>query len=104
MLRETSDFFYKLMSGEDFDKDLIKKYYKEMGEDIKKEKARIGGNFAIAHVVLFKETRDLLRYVDAKHFINKESLTYIFVLGKYLVLIWFSSFLTCPKRTEEKGC
>ena len=62
MLRETSDFFYKLMSGEDFDKDLIKKYYKEMGEDIKKEKARIGGNFAIAHVVLFKETRDLLRY------------------------------------------
>lgn len=63
MLKETTDVFYKLMSGEDFDKDLLKKYYKEMGEDIKREKERIGGSFAIAHVVLFKETRDLLRYI-----------------------------------------
>ena len=63
MLKETTDVFYKLMSGEDFDNDLLKKYYKEMGEDIKREKEKIGGSFAIAHVVLFKETRDLLRYI-----------------------------------------
>ena len=61
MLKETADFFYQLMSGEDFDKNMLKKYYKAMGEDIKREKARIGGNFAIAHVIFFKETRDLLR-------------------------------------------
>lgn len=61
MLKETTDVFYRLMSGEDFDKDLLKKYYQEMAEDIKREKARIGGTFAIAHVVLFKETRDVLR-------------------------------------------
>ena len=74
MLKETTDVFYKLMSGEDFDKDLLKKYYKEMGEDIKREKEKIGGSFAIAHVVLFKETRDLLRYIYIRQRSNNEDI------------------------------
>lgn len=34
-----------------------------MSEDIRKEKERIGGDWAVAHVVLKRESRDLIRSV-----------------------------------------
>ena len=51
----------QVMSGQPYDKELFKKYYQAMAEDIKREKARIGGSFAVAHVVLTRELRDCLR-------------------------------------------
>ena len=49
------------MTGKEYDKVVFKQFYNAMGEDVKREKERIGGNFAIAHVVLSREIRDLLR-------------------------------------------
>ena len=61
MSQIATDLFGRLMQGESVDMDEFKKYYKEMGNDIKREKERIGGDFAVAHVILHKEVRDMLR-------------------------------------------
>ena len=49
------------MSGQEYDKELFKNYYKEMCKDITKQKERIGGDWAIAHVVFSREIRDMMR-------------------------------------------
>jgi len=63
MSQIATDLFGRLMQGESVDMDEFKKYYKEMGNDIKREKERIGGDFAVAHVILHKEVRDMLRQI-----------------------------------------
>ena len=50
-----------LMAGKDYDKELFRKYYQVLSGDIKKEKKRIGGDWAIAHVLLTRELRDNMR-------------------------------------------
>ena len=50
------------MSGQEYDKELFKNYYKEMCKDITKQKERIGGDWAIAHVVFSREIRDMMRW------------------------------------------
>ena len=50
-----------LMAGKDYDKELFRKYYQALTGDIKKEKKRIGGDWAIAHVLLTRELRDNMR-------------------------------------------
>ena len=46
--------------------DLVREYYTEMFGDLKKQKDRIGGTFAVAHVIMFKEVKQILRYQKAK--------------------------------------
>ena len=49
------------MAGKVCDRELMKSYYAAMAQDIGSEKKRIGGDFAIAHVILTKEVRDKMR-------------------------------------------
>jgi len=50
-----------LMAGNEYDKEVLIEYYRHMAEDIASEKRRIGGNFAIAHVLLTSEVRAAIR-------------------------------------------
>merc|ERR1712179_823857 len=52
-----------LMAGNEYDKEVLIEYYRHMAEDIASEKRRIGGNFAIAHVLLTSEVRAAIRDV-----------------------------------------
>ena len=46
--------------GKDFDV-LVKPLYQAMTDDIKKQKKRLGGDFAIAHAVATRVSRDFIR-------------------------------------------
>ena len=61
LLKESNEVWGALMKGEEFDKEVWVRFYTEMALDIKREKERIGGNFAVAHVILYRWTRDLIR-------------------------------------------
>ena len=50
-----------LMAGNDYDKEVMMEFYRHMAEDIGREKKRIGGDFAIAHVLLTAEVRAAMR-------------------------------------------
>jgi len=50
-----------LMAGNDYDKELMVEFYRHMAKDIASEKKRIGGDFAIAHVLLTAEVRAAIR-------------------------------------------
>jgi len=52
-----------MLGGKEHDKEAYLQYYKAMANDIKNEKKRIGGNFAIAYIVFSRELRDLIREV-----------------------------------------
>ena len=52
-----------LMAGQDYDKAAMAAYYTAMAQDIKTQKERIGGDWAVAHVVLKKEHREAIRQV-----------------------------------------
>ena len=41
--------------------EIMGKFFNEMALDIKKQRARIGGDWAIAAVVMFRELRDILK-------------------------------------------
>ena len=61
MLAKTQDMWVDLMSGKGINRELMRTYYSAMAEDIGSEKKRIGGDWAIAHVILVKEIRDMMR-------------------------------------------
>ena len=48
-------------SNDEKDKELFKQYLELLCEDIEKEKARLGGEWAIATVVMERYTRDFIR-------------------------------------------
>ena len=50
-----------LMTGKDYDQEMFSKYYQVLAGDIKEEKKRIGGDWAIAHVLLTRELRNSMR-------------------------------------------
>ena len=50
-----------MMAGNDYDKEIMLEFYRHMAEDIANEKKRIGGDFAIAHVLLTAEMRATMR-------------------------------------------
>lgn len=64
ILKRSRNFFDLLRAGEHVEIDYIKDFYVEMFQDIRKQKERIGGHFAVAHVLIFKELKDLMRYVN----------------------------------------
>ena len=49
------------MTGKEYDKEMMLEYYRHLAADIAKEKERIGGDFAIAHVLLDAEVRAAIR-------------------------------------------
>ena len=55
--------FSDVLAGKDHDKEEANKIYSALAEDIKREKERIGGDWAVAHVVMTKEGRDNLRKI-----------------------------------------
>ena len=61
LLGKTTDMWLDLFAGKAFDREIMEKYYAAMAVDIGAEKKRIGGDFAIAHVILTKEIRDKMR-------------------------------------------
>jgi len=50
-----------LMANKDYDKEVMMEFYRHMAGDIANEKKRIGGDFAIAHVLLTAEVRAAMR-------------------------------------------
>ena len=50
-----------LMQGKEYDKEALLEYYSLMAADIASEKKRIGGDFAVAHVLLSAEVRAAMR-------------------------------------------
>ena len=50
------------MAGLEYDKDVVNEYYAAMCKDIMEQKKRIGGDWAIAHVVFSRDVRDMMRY------------------------------------------
>ena len=49
------------MAGKEYDKELVAEYYTEMCQDIIKQKKRIGGDWAIAHVVFSMDVKNIMR-------------------------------------------
>merc|ERR1719422_637730 len=52
-----------IMTGREFDIETMLEFYKHLALDIKREKERIGGDFAVATVLMNRETRDQLRRI-----------------------------------------
>ena len=61
LLGKVQHIWTDLMNGQECDRELMKDYYAAMAEDVGSEKKRIGGDFAIAHVIMTKEIRDKMR-------------------------------------------
>ena len=62
-MKQQAEVWAPLMAGEEYDKEAVKTYYRMMCEDILKQKQRIGGNWAIAHVVFSRFVRDTMREI-----------------------------------------
>ena len=93
LLRGCNQIWGQLMKGEEHDKELFRRFYQEMARDIRREKRRIGGDFAVAHVVLHRENRDRIRqgtYHDNNLIIHTMTRD---ILGPDLVFInlWMSA-------------
>ena len=55
--------FSNFICQKDYNKEAIKAFYEAMATDVRNEKERIGGTFAIAHLVLTRENRDFVRNI-----------------------------------------
>jgi len=61
LMKRMAPVWDKLMTGKKYDKEMMLEYYRHLAADIAKEKGRIGGDFAIAHVLLNAEVRAAIR-------------------------------------------
>lgn len=63
--RTAMPIFQKIFVGEmeALDMEAMGAYYAAMARDIKIQRERIGGDWAVAHVVLYKEWRDIMREI-----------------------------------------
>lgn len=77
-----NDVIGAVLTGKEHDRDKANLMYSAMAEDIKREKQRIGGDWAVANVVMTREARDNLRKI----------------LGPQLVFI----LLTMPSEDRRK--
>ena len=50
-----------MMKGLDINMDAVKAFYRELAVDIKTQRERIGGDWAVAHVLIHREIRDMIR-------------------------------------------
>ena len=61
MIQRTMVIWEDLMGGKEYNAELMLEFYEHLALDIKNEKKRIGGDFAIATVLLKKCARELMR-------------------------------------------
>ena len=52
-----------VMAGKEFSRELMLEFYEHLAQDIRREKERIGGDFAIATFILKKEARAHIRKI-----------------------------------------
>ena len=69
VIREGSEIFMKMFKGEEFllddseDSEKVKKFFQHMCDDVKRERKRIGGDWAIASAIgMNKDWRQYIRY------------------------------------------
>ena len=60
---QRTNLWLNVMGGKEFSMELMLEFYEHLALDIKREKERIGGDFAIATFILKREARDLLRKI-----------------------------------------
>ena len=53
--------FMKMFSGKEYDKEVMKEGYRAMCADIRRERERMGGDWAVCCVLLSREIRDIVR-------------------------------------------
>ena len=58
-----TDLVSAVLTGKEHDREVENKVYSAMAEDIKRERQRIGGDWAVATVVMTREARDNLRKI-----------------------------------------
>merc|ERR1719320_2422299 len=63
LMKKLGPVWDNLMTGKEYDKEAMLEYYRHLAADIAREKTRIGGDFAIAHVLLSAEVRAAVREV-----------------------------------------
>merc|ERR1719320_1584549 len=63
LMKRLGPVWDNLMTGKEYDKEAMLEYYRHLAADIAREKTRIGGDFAIAHVLLSAEVRAAVRQV-----------------------------------------
>ena len=68
MIREVNSEWAPMMQGLDFNMEAVKSFYRELAMDIKTQKQRIGGDWAVAHVLINREIRDMMRSVFGNEF------------------------------------
>jgi len=61
MLKRVNSEWGPLMKGEEYNKELIGEFYIEMCKDIRTQRERVGGDWAVANVVYSREIRDKMR-------------------------------------------
>merc|ERR1719427_995517 len=61
MLKKTRNIFGDILAGKDYNKEQLLEYYGHMASDIAREKRRIGGDWAIAHVLVSADVRAFMR-------------------------------------------
>ena len=86
ILRAVNAEWAPMMKGLDFNMDAVKRFYRELAMDIKTQKERIGGDWAVAHVVINREFRDLIRW-----WFRNEFYEFYELIETSLVPILFSS-------------
>ena len=59
--KKTQAVWGNLMQGKEYDKDVMYDYYRHLAADIAREKKRIGGDWAVATVLLTAGVRELIR-------------------------------------------
>ena len=63
MLKRVNSEWGPLMKGEEYNKELIMEFYIEMAGDIRRQRERIGGDWAVAAVLISRAARDHLRKI-----------------------------------------
>ena len=63
LIRRSQDMWSNLINGQDYDKELLIEFHDAMAHDVAREKARIGGDWAVAAVLLTRAVRSHLRNI-----------------------------------------
>ena len=63
LIKRTKNLWDDLMHGRDYDKELMIEYHDELAKDVAREKKRIGGDFAVASVLISADVRAHMRKI-----------------------------------------
>ena len=54
-MKKTNEVWGPLLAGEEYDKQTLREYYAALCRDIAQQRRRVGGDWAVAHVVFSRE-------------------------------------------------